>query len=105
MYAFMKEHDKRMARAFVNALVKRNARVSVNDGESWVCNKATKRDVILASIGEAEYETVRVCDEFGNILGSFILVWGNGPGELVADYTANAFCESIMRRCGSAVTE
>lgn len=98
MYEGMQEHDKTLARALVKALLDRDCLVSVNDGgEELALVKAGKRDEILDAIGNTDMENVLAHDAAGNRLGAFMLVWGNGPGELICDYTDNDFCNAIDR--------
>lgn len=102
MLSDMFQFDAFSARAIVNALLERGCLISVHDGEERVVTKSDNASKILDTMGNTEADQLTVFNMAKEKLGSFYLVYGNGPGELVADYTANAFCESIMRRCGLA---
>lgn len=96
MYEGMQEHDKKMARAFVKALLERNCLVSVDDGgDEPALVQSGKRDEILDAIGNVDVDAVQAHDAGGKTLGVFSLVWGNGPGELISDHSDNEFCNAV----------
>lgn len=99
MYAKLKKHDVDAATALVDAILSNPGHsVSVHDSESWVVKKSRDRDDILSAMGETELDDIRVRDENKNIVGWFRLIYGNGPGETLCDYTANEYCEAIAKR-------
>lgn len=75
--------------------------LSVNDGEEWVVRRSRNKEEILNALGSTGEDLVRAFqlqeDQRAPIAGSFHLVWGNASdgSELIADMTANAFCEQI----------
>jgi hypothetical protein len=90
-------HDREAAEALVAEILKRGYKVSVHDGEDgWDVKLSTDAAVILAAMGEMEDDYIRIRTADGTRVGGFALVYGNGPGETIADYTDNAECESIF---------
>lgn len=96
MYDKMQDHDKKMATDLVDALLVKGCRLAIHDGEEWACRATTDRALILDAMLNTDSDIVRVRDVNGNKLGSFVLVYGNDPGETINDYTANPFCQSIV---------
>ena len=100
MYQNIARHDQKAAEALVAEILKRGYSVSVHDSEQWVVKKSTDRDAILANMGETEMDTLRVRNMANDIVCTFTLIYGNGPGETVSDYTSNDEAESIVKACG-----
>ena len=92
--------DAVAARALVDAILARGHSISVHDGESFAVKRSSDRATILDALAGTEADTLIVRDANGTKLGSFYLVYGNGRGELVADYPCNPFCEAMVKRCG-----
>lgn len=95
MYDKMQEHDKKMAAALVDALLAKGCLVSIYDGEDWACKHSNNRAVILDAVGNTDQDEV-VVRYAATKLGWFLLVYGKDPGEIIDDYTANDFCQSIV---------
>lgn len=95
MYDKMQEHDKKMAADLVDALLAAGCNISVYDGEEWACRRSADRAELLDAMGNTDQDELRIRDG-DHRLGWFCLVYGNGPGETICDYTANDFCQSIV---------
>lgn len=93
--AYNSTHEREQADVLVRILLDRGYSVSVNDGEEWVLKRSTDRTAILAVLGSTDSDTIRIRDENGDSVATFLLVYGNGPGELIADHTANHYAESV----------
>ena len=89
-------HERAQAETLVEILLDRGYSVSVFDGEEWPLKRSTNRAAILAAMGSTEGDTLRIYDENGDRIGTFWLVYGNGPGELVSDHTDSHYTASIM---------
>jgi len=98
MLSDMLHSDAVVARALVDAILSRGHAISVHDGECFAVKRSNDRAVILDALASTEADTLIVRDANDTKLGSFYLVYGNGPGELVADYTCNPFCEAMVKR-------
>lgn len=98
MLSDMLHSDAVIARALVDAILARGHAISVHDGECFAVKRSNDRAVILDALASTEADTLIVRDASGTKLGSFFLVYGNGPDELIADYTFNPFCEAMAKR-------
>lgn len=86
--------EKAMAEALIDALLTRDYRVSIWDGEEWAIKKSRSREDILNSMFSTDSDTV--C--YGNSKyhsGEFNLVYGNSGWDLVSDHTSNTVCDEI----------
>lgn len=90
-----KEHERKEARALVHALLRTGAVVSVYDGEDWAIKKSRDRALILDSMGSTDADVLSARNAAGERLGTFCLIYGNGPGELIADHSDNDYCNAI----------
>ena len=98
MLADMLHSDAVIARALVDAILSRGHVITVNDGMFYTVKRSSDRAAILDALAGTEADTLIVRDANGTKLGSFFLVYGNGPDELIADYTFNPFCEAMAKR-------
>lgn len=93
----MNNTDRTQANALIDLLLANGCRVSVHDGEELTLKRSTDRAAILDAMGTTEADTLTWRDADGLWLGEFVLIYGNGPGELVADHTANPGCERLWQ--------
>jgi len=92
----MNHHETTEARALIAYLLHAGCKLSVRDGEETTITGSTDAAAVLAALGTTEADTLSVhAGPLG--LGSFVLIYGNGPGELIADHSDNQFCESAWR--------
>ena len=92
---YTKPFEKAQAETLVSLLLERDYTVSVNDGEEWTVKKSADRGVILEAMGSTDSDTLRARSADGQFVADFVLIYGNGPGELIADHTANDAAESL----------
>lgn len=64
------------------------------EGEDVICGPSSDAAELLAHVHACDMMVVRWHDSDRKRIGKFMLVFGNGPGELVADFTDNAACEA-----------
>lgn len=103
MYANLSNHDADTARALVDAILTNHGHtVSVYDGEAWAIRRSANRSKILEAMANTEEDKIAVFDVNGDRIGIFWLVYGNGPGELIADHSDNAYCHAIASRITNA---
>ncbi len=90
----MNHHETTEARALIACLLSRpGCSLSVHDGEETTVKASKDPAAVLAALGTTEADTLSAhAGPLG--LGSFVLIYGNGPGELIADHSDNQFCES-----------
>jgi len=97
----MQAHEKRSATALVSAALAMGYSMSVYDGEEWALRRSTDQRAILAELGATDVDWLHFHKPDGTQAGAAMLVYGNGPGELVADYTANPLTESIIAKAAA----
>lgn len=99
---YIEQHDQVMATRLVVECLRRGYVVSVNDGECWTVKKSANQDEILSAMGSTGEDILKVRkpgaepDDVAQFIGVFEFIWGNGPGETIADHTANDECESLF---------
>ena len=93
----MNRHETAEARALIACLLSRpGCSLSVHDGEERTLSRSTDAAAVFAALGTTDADTLSVhAGPLG--LGSFVLIYGNGPGELIADHSDNQFCESAWQ--------
>jgi hypothetical protein len=110
MYDGLREYNKRELESLVDLILARGLAISYEDPacDVWgnspgelVLNACTDRGTILSALGECDEELITVvsCWTAGDeppTLGNMLLVYGNSPGELIADYHVNQAIEEIF---------
>lgn len=112
----MKAHETATIRMLLELAIVQGLAISLYDGGEWTVKKSTDVAEILAACGTTDVDTLRfrVRDDLeldekerGKIVGAVLLVYGNGPGELVADFSDNPeirrFMDPVMAR-GEAIS-
>lgn len=88
--------EARHAAALIDALLAKGCMLSVHEGEDWAIQHSTDRAAILEALASTDEDRVIARSTDGTErLGSFYLVYGNAPDELIADHTDNEFCNAI----------
>lgn len=72
--------------------------VSHTNGEEWEVIRSTDRTAIRAAFFATDEETVVARAPDGTKLGWFALVYGNDGYDVISDYSANEYGESIWQR-------
>jgi hypothetical protein len=89
MYANMQTHDKTLASKLLTALLKAGFAITVeNGGDEPEIAQSTDRKAIWDVMGEADEDTLNLHKD-GKSAGWVYLVYGNGPKELISDYTSS----------------
>ena len=84
----MQKHDAEAVTRLISEALRRGYKVSVNDGEEWTVKLCTDPAVIYPAIGSTDMDHIKLRGPTnGHVLGTFVLVWGNSPGETIADAT------------------
>lgn len=68
--------------------------ISVWDGEDWGLKRSTDRQAVLTLVYDLDEAKLRFRDASGTRLGTALVVNGNEPDELVADYSSTPFLEA-----------
>lgn len=92
----MNDNDRKQAEALVAKVLGAGLSVSVNDGEEWVAKRSRDPAVILAAMGSTDMDGLRFRDADNQYVGFAMLVYGNGPDELVADCSAEGIIPKLL---------
>ncbi len=95
----MQKHDAECVTRLVSEALRRGYKVSVNDGEEWTVKLSTDPAVIFPAIGSTDMDRLRFRGPTnGTVVGTFDLIWGNGPGETISDHTiaGDGICEELF---------
>jgi hypothetical protein len=86
---YMQEHDYVVIRRLLQDLTQGGCVVSVWDGEAWALKLSANPEEIMASLCSTDHDVLRIrrAAEPAHQLGSITLIYGNGPGEIIADYS------------------
>lgn len=100
----MNTTDRTQAEALVDLLLADGGTVSVQDGEEWTLHRSADRTAILAAMGTTGMDRLRWF-RCGSHLpaGVFLLIYGNGDGELIADHSDNAVCNALWNHWDALV--
>lgn len=80
----------------VEAALQRGCIISVNDGEEFAVKRSRERAAIFEAANAVGEATLIVRYDNGVLAGSIMVVWGNSPEELFADYSDNAFIGALV---------
>ena len=99
MFEYVSRDDAKTATALVDAILANPGHtISVNDGDGWAIRRSADRAKILEAMASTGEDTLAVFDANGDRLGSFWLIYGHGPGELIADHSDSAYAWGIAKR-------
>ena len=100
----MNTHEQTEARILIEQLLAQpGATVSVYDGEEWALKRSRDLDTIMAALGSTDNDELVWRDASGARLAWFWLIYGNSPGELIADHTANDDAERVWKEVQRAL--
>lgn len=102
MYSELPNHNKIELEAFVDVVLGAGYQLSVHDGDETWSDAIDERSEALDLLGEMESDQVHVFNN-GDYVGWFWLVYGNEPGALIADHTANYACEAFYESWAAKV--
>lgn len=102
MYSELPNHNKIELEAFVDVVLGAGHQLTVYDGDDTWSDAIDERAEALELLGEMESDQVHVFAN-GDKVGWFWLVYGNGSGELVSDYTANHACHALYEAWAAKV--
>jgi hypothetical protein len=91
--SYVRPDDAAIAKALVNAALERGCVVSVNDSEEWVVTRSSDKDAILSALASTDSDSVVV--RGGGDKAAFWLVYGNGDGTTIADYSGGLLANEL----------
>lgn len=79
--------ENQVIRLAAQAILARGDQLAVHNGEDWSQRPTDDVDTVLASLRETDSDVLHVCRD-GRRTGSYVLlVYGNDPCEILADWT------------------
>ena len=102
MYSELPNHNKVELEAFVDVVLGAGYSLSVSDGDDGWTAPRTEREKLVDWLGEMDNDEVKVYKGL-DYVGWFWLVYGNEPGALVSNHTANPDCYAIYEAWAAKV--
>lgn len=102
MYQDMQNHDKKAITKLVKKLIELDCALVISDEESTEL-PTTNYKIAIDSLGNSDLNRITALDSNNQCLGTFLLIYGNDPGETIADCTDNSFCESVCAAIGEPI--
>ena len=93
----MNRYEQAEARALIAYLLDAGCALSVHDGEETTIKASTDAAVILAALCTTEADTLTAWHPGWARWPSFLLIYGNGPGELIADHSDSPEADAAWR--------
>jgi lipid-binding SYLF domain-containing protein len=81
--------DESALRALLADILARGYSVSVYDGGGWPVKRSRDASAIFEAASAVEEASLKIGGAAGETLGTFLIVFGNCPDELIADYSWN----------------
>lgn len=92
----MNRYERAEARALIAYLLDAGYSLSVNDGEETTLRGCTDGETVLDALGTTDADTLTAKSPARPPL-AFLLVYGNGPGELIADHSDSPEADAAWR--------
>lgn len=90
--------ERRICSALIKQVLADGHALSVFDGEEWTVDNSRKAPLIRDSLFTTDGDELVVSDLSGKRIGWFALVYGNDGYDVISDYTANEYCNSVYER-------
>lgn len=87
--------ERRIINKMVKDALAAGHSISVFDGEEWPVKRGTDYGKITAEIAATDETTLRFVTREGAVVGSVLLVHGNGA-EVISDHSANPEIEALI---------
>lgn len=100
---YLSEGEAKVVRSLVSEILKRNLRIAVNDGESFVTKITNDEGVILEALGSTGEDLIFVFEGEQKVKRCvYHLIYGNADdgSELFSDWTGNVLSEEILQSIG-----
>lgn len=104
----MQTHESKVIRRMVRIALTKGLTVSVWDGGEWTLKRSKSVTRVLSACGTTDHDVLRFRDKDGTKVGSVSLVYGNGPGEVVSDYSdvpAMEWMVDVMEYCDKVAAQ
>lgn len=96
---YVPKHERPVISALITAALVDGNTISVFDSEEYVVKRSTSINAIRSELGGSGEDQLVIRNLAGEQIGWFWLIYDNGsegdPVIVIADYTANDFCDNI----------
>lgn len=93
----MNRNERAEARALIAYLLDAGYSLSVNDGEETTLRGCTDGETVLGALATTEADTLHAWHPERRCTSQFFLIYGNGPGELIADHSDEPEADAAWR--------
>jgi len=99
--------EGRIAAALIDALLARGAVLNLNDDShgngDWTVENCTDKATVIQAMFTTDGDLIEAFAPNGEGLGWFMFIYGNDGWDVISDYSANDFCESIWKELAPVV--
>lgn len=92
----MNNHETTEARALIAYLLAQGCELDVYDGEERTVTDSTDADAVFAALATTDVDEL-IARRPDHRSATFVLIYGNGPGELIADHSDNPFANAAWQ--------
>lgn len=90
--------ERRIAFKIVELALADGHTVSVSDGEEFTVKRSRDKEALRAALFTTDEDLIVVRNAAGDKLGWFQMIYGNDGYDVVSDYSANDYSESLYKR-------
>ena len=90
--------ERRICSALIKQVLADGHALSVFDGEEWTVDNSRDAAVIRYALFTTDSDELVVSDLAKKRIGWFSLIYGNDGYDVISDYTANDYCQSVYDR-------
>lgn len=88
--------ERKVIRAMCEAAIEAGFQLSYFDGEEWPVKNSRNLSDIMAETHGTDCAAIRVSRANGDRIGTFDIVYGNSPSEVIADYSYYSSREKMI---------
>jgi hypothetical protein len=97
--------ERRICFALVKQVLADGHALSVFDSEDWTVKSSRDEKLIREALFTTDSDELVVRDLDNKRLGWFQLIYGNDGYDVISDYTANEYCNSVYDRLEPMITK
>ena len=97
--------ERRICFALVKQVLAYGHALSVFDSEDWTVKSSRDEKLIREALFTTDSDELVVRDLDNKRLGWFQLIYGNDGYDVISDYTANEYCNSVYDRLEPMITK
>lgn len=97
--------ERRICSALIKQVLADGHALSVFDGEEWTVDNSRDAAVIRHALFTTDGDELVVSDLAKKRIGWFSLIYGNDGYDVISDYTANDYCQSVWDRLEPMITK